>query len=152
MTFFQFLQIIGVVIALVTVGVGVWTFRRNAKVKRAEWLYILYQKFYENENLKSVKSDLVYHPGKFYVMNLPNEEISKNPEKMQFVEKVDDFLNFFEFIGSLHSIKQIKTEEVEMLFKYYLDKIKSNKHLSNYLVGDGYENLDKLLGVLVKSK
>lgn len=146
------LQIISIAIALVTAGVGVWTFHRNVKIKRAEWLHVLYQKFYENERLKPVRSDLIYFPDKFEVMNLPNEEIAKYPEKLQFAEAADDFLNFFEFIGSLHKVGQVKTEEVVMLFKYFLDKIGDNKHLSVYLEGEGYENLVTLLTVIKNQK
>jgi hypothetical protein len=136
----------------VTAGVGVWTFHRNVKLKRAEWLHVLYQKFYENERLKTVRSDLIYFPEKFATMNLLDEEVSKYPDKMQFAEAADDFLNFFEFIGSLHKISQINTGEVEMLFKYYLEKIESNEHLLEYLKQAGYENLVALLGVIKTQK
>ena len=146
------LQIISIAIALVPAWIGAWTFHRNVKIKRAEWLHLLYQKFYENERLKAVRSDLIYFPEKFEVMNLPNEVIAKYPEKLQFAEATDDFLNFFEFIGSLHKVGQVKTEEVVMLFKYYLDKIATNKHLSVYLEDEDYENLVTLMDVVENRK
>ena len=148
----DYLPIISIAIALVTAGVGVWTFHRNVKIKRAEWLHVLYQKFYENERLKTVRSDLVYFPNKFATMNLSDKEVADDQEKMQFAEAADDFLNFFEFIGSLHKIGQIKTIEVEMLFRYYLEKIESNGHLSKYLKQAGYENLVALLRVVKTQK
>ncbi len=144
----NYLQVISTLIAVVTAFFGVLTFHRNVKVRRSEWLHVLYQKFYENERLKMVRSDLIYFPDKFATMNLPDEEVAKQPEKLQFAESADDFLNFFEFIGSLHKVGQIKTEEVTMLFRYYLNKIADNKHLSSYLQGAGYENLVALLTVV----
>ena len=39
-----------------------WTYRRNAKTRRAEWLFSLYQKFFEEPHHKDVRFVLDYQP------------------------------------------------------------------------------------------
>ena len=61
------------------------------------------------------------------------------------IEKVDDFLNFFEFIASLNTLNQISKKEINMMFDYYLTAISKNEHLKTYIQTEGFENLNQLI-------
>lgn len=61
-----------------------------------------------------------------------------------------DYLNFFEFIASLHKLGQIRKEEVLMLFRYYLKLIENQGDIRTCIAENGFENLDGLLKDLKK--
>ena len=131
---FKLISTIGVVVAVVT-------YQRNLKVKHAEWLWSLYQKFFENEQLKTVRKYLIYHPERFE--KLFDAQLTEEDEVL--IEKVDDFLNFFEFIASLNTLNQISKKEINMMFDYYLTAISKNEHLKTYIRTEGFENLNQLI-------
>ena len=130
---FKIISTLGVIIAVIT-------YRRNLKVKHAEWLWSLYQKFFENEQLKTVRKVLIYHPERFE--KLFDTNVTEDDEVL--IEKVDDFLNFFEFLASLETLDQISRREIDMMFDYYLTAISKNEHLIKYIKTEGFENLAKL--------
>jgi hypothetical protein len=49
----------------------------------------------------------------------------KELEGLPSEDSFTDYLNFFEFIMTLMKLKQIKRNEVKMLFDYYLRNIRS---------------------------
>ena len=61
-----------------------------------------------------------------------------------------DYLNFFEFIASLHKLGQIRKEEVLMLFRYYLKLIENQGDIRTCIAENGFGNLDGLLKDLKK--
>jgi hypothetical protein len=58
-----------------------------------------------------------------------------------------DYLNFFEFIAFLKASKQLKDSEIEAIFGYYLDCLKSHDRVRHYISNpeNGYEGLADLL-------
>jgi len=56
-----------------------------------------------------------------------------------------DYLNFFEFVAVLWKSGQLKPDEIEDLFRYYLDCLEKNRKVRDYIAAKGYEYLDKLL-------
>jgi hypothetical protein len=131
---FKIISAIGVIIAVIT-------YWRNVSVKKAEWLWNLYQKFFENEQHKTIRRYLVYKPERFE--KLFDSNITEDDEVL--IEKVDDFLNFFEFIASLKKLRQINEKEIDMMFDYYLTAIGENVHLKGYIETEGFENLTLLI-------
>lgn len=131
---FKIISALGVILAVIT-------YWRNVNVKHAEWLWNLYQKFFENEQLKTVRKYLIYEPARFE--KLFDANITEEDEIL--IEKVDDFLNFFEFIASLKKLRQINEKEIDMMFDYYLTAIGKNEHLKEYIKKEGFENLTQLI-------
>ncbi len=131
---FKIISAIGVIIAVIT-------YSRNVSVKKAEWLWNLYQKFFENEQHKTIRKYLIYKPERFG--KLFDSDITEDDEVL--IEKVDDFLNFFEFIASLKKLRQINEKEIDMMFDYYLTAIGENVHLKEYIEKEGFENLTLLI-------
>jgi hypothetical protein len=115
---------------------AVLVYRSNARVRRAEWLATLYEKFYEeNESLKNIREQL-------------DCDESESPE----IETLDaegsgfsDYLNFFEFVAVLERSGQLTTSEIEDLFGYYLDCLERCAPVRHYIGEKGYEQLDRLL-------
>jgi hypothetical protein len=63
----------------------------------------------------------------------------------ELVESFVDYLNFFEFIASLWKLKQLQTDEVAMLFRYYLENLTHHAFITSFIRKNGFENLDALL-------
>jgi hypothetical protein len=63
----------------------------------------------------------------------------------KFLAALDDYLNFFEFIGYLQSARELKTAEIKAMFDYSLKQIGQNAPIREYLIEYGYEHLNALL-------
>jgi len=60
-------------------------------------------------------------------------------------EQVVEYLNFFEFVGSLWRLGEISLRDVRMLFQYYLENIRSHDWLRRFVKKQGFESLNLLL-------
>jgi len=56
------------------------------------------------------------------------------------LEKLVDYLNFFEFALYLHKIGTLKREDVRQMFEYYLNLLKSDV-IKEYAQKEGFELL-----------
>ena len=111
-------------------------YRANSRLERARWLASLYEKFYEKDHLKGVRQILDS-------ADRDASEIDKlvTDEPSEFT----DYLNFFEFVAVLEKSGQLKSNEIEDLFHYYLDCLEKSPKIREYLAAKGYEHLDKFL-------
>lgn len=134
--------IIGVVLTLAALFWGVIVYRKNSVVERAKWLERLYQKFFEDEQLKDVRNTIDCDAGD-EVANAKIREFVTN-QSAEFT----DYLNFFEFVAILEKNKQLKQDEVEDLFGYYLRCLYDNPEIKAYVndPGKGFEKLSELFG------
>lgn len=122
---------------------AIYVYFRNSRLERARWLGSLYEKFYERNDLKEVREVLDCDTG-------DSPEINKlvNEESQRFT----DYLNFFEFVAVLGKSGQLKQDEIEDLFRYYLDCLEKNRKVRDYIAAKGYEHLDKLLRDRARAK
>ncbi|MDO6434688.1 hypothetical protein Q4E93_29020 [Flavitalea sp. BT771] len=131
------------VIGALGTGAGVLiaaiSYRNQTRIKRAEWIKSLFEKFFEDPTYKDVRGWLDY--------NELAEKLSA-PEKRSNEEKFTDFLNFFEFIGVLYSNKQLTYKQVCDVFNYYLRKIKSDADCQQWIDQYGFSKLKALLALL----
>jgi tRNA-dihydrouridine synthase len=121
--------------------VAVVTYRRDANRRRAEWLMSVYKKFYEEPQYKRVRFLLDYQPQEY-------EELRRLVESGEADERADqfvDYLNFFEFVGSLWRLGQISLRDIRMLFEYYLNNLRSHEWVRDFVKTQGFESLDELL-------
>jgi hypothetical protein len=123
---------------LVALGflLAAWTFIQNTKVRRAEWLMKLYEKFYENDDLKVVRRRLDYDKD-----GLLGDLATGNKDT---VEKLSDYLNFFEFVQALRNIGQIEEREVREMFDYYIQLLR-DPEVRRFCEEEGFENTLTLL-------
>jgi hypothetical protein len=132
---YNFAATIAALGALATAIFAYFTFRRNARLERARWALSLYEKFYERKELKDIRETLDCESDVEQVIELILEE------KADFT----DYLNFFEFIAFLKHNKQLRDEEVEDLFGYYLRCLKRHERIRKYIRDQDYQKLDQLL-------
>src|ERR1700761_4957050 len=120
---------------LAAVIVAVVNYRAQTRLKQAEWLKSLFEKFFENSTYKEVRVWLDYGHlhGRLTVEDISLRELNE--------EKFTDFLNFFEFIGVLYSRKHLTGQQVYDVFDYYLKKIKSDPDCQEWISEYGFEKL-----------
>lgn len=119
--------------------VAAWSYQRQVRLKRAEWLKSLFEKFFENAQYKEVRVWLDY--GELNLkLNSTDIRAKRDNE-----EKFTDFLNFFEFIGVLHSRGELPLEQVNEVFDYYLKKIKADEDCNFWIQKYGFEKLQTIL-------
>jgi hypothetical protein len=135
------------VLALLGASLGgtitIYIYYRNSQLRRAEWLYSLFEKFYCQKQYSEIRQLLEnYDPDrlKMFELNLP-----KHSERV-LEEKLVDYLNFFEFIASLWLLKQLPIEEIRMMFDYYIRQLFKYEFIMDYLKREGFEGLIKLIG------
>jgi len=115
---------------------AIYVYFTNSRVRRAEWLASLYEKFYEKSDLKAVREILDCEGG-----DSPDISrlVSEEPPELT------DYLNFFEFVAVLKKSHQLSANEIESLFGYYLDCLEKCCQVRNYIANKGYEHLNNLL-------
>ncbi len=124
-------------------GIGALvTFWRNAKLKRAEWLYQLHAKFYESPAYKRIRHTLDYQPDPgFADLRLAVTQGGHDELAEAFV----DYLNFFEFVASLWKMGQLGLREITMIFEYYLLNLRNHEFVMEFIKENGFENLEALI-------
>ncbi|HEX8844263.1 MAG TPA: hypothetical protein VF791_06450 [Pyrinomonadaceae bacterium] len=133
-TFSYILTAIAAIIAAIV-------YRRNSRLERARWASNLYEKFYEGDRYKKIRDllDVNCKPTEgCQACGLANES---HPLNMEF----SDYLNFFELISFLEKSKQVKSQDVEDLFCYYLNCLEKHQLIRDYIKDRGYEQLYRFL-------
>ena len=139
-----------IAIATITGGaVTIYTYLRNSGLKRTEWLYQLYEKFYEESYYKKIQQIIDYER---------EEEIGKlkngieNACEDELIESLVNYLNFFEFITSLWKLGQLPIKEIAMIFEYYILRIADYEFFNKFLVAESFDHLPELIDALKKRK
>ncbi len=129
-------------LGLIAVVIAALGYYKQVKIKKGEWLQLLFEKFYENDSYKIVRKWIDNHE---IEKRITSDDTSISEDE----EKFTDFLNFFEFIANLEAEKQISTKDVTNLFDYYLRKIKSSSICIAWIKKYGFEKLDYLLNKII---
>jgi len=131
----EILKVFATVVGVVAALWGIYVYFLNSRLRRAQWLASLYEKFYERPDLKGVRETLDCEGAES-----PNVRQLIQDEPSQFT----DYLNFFEFVAVLQKSGQLTNEEIEDLFRYYLDCLERLRAIREYIAAKGYEQLDKI--------
>ncbi len=121
---------------LIAAFLAVSTFHQNVKLSRTKWMKELYEKFYEREELKSVRDQLD-----------SGDEQGIAKLVIQEASSFTDYLNFFEFLAYLEESGQVKREDMLGIFGYYLENLKSSRSVLAY-INDPTKGFEKLQNVL----
>jgi hypothetical protein len=123
--------------ATISSAIAIWTYLNNSKRSRFEWLSQLFKQFYGAQNFKEIRLEIEY--GRDSELK---RKIDGGNEKLegQFV----DYLNFFEFIGTLQRNKLLNIKEVDMLFRHPLSHLRDSDYV-NWYIKKRYRNLKHLL-------
>lgn len=125
--------------ALVAVIVAVVNYRYQTRLKQADWLKSLFEKFFENTTYKEVRVWLDY--------GTLHEQLTVGDAMLRQVheEKFTDFLNFFEFIGVLYARGHLSLAQVCDVFDYYLKRIGADADCREWIDQYSFEKLKALL-------
>jgi hypothetical protein len=117
-------------------------YKRNANTRRAEFLCDLHKSFFEESTYKEVRRVLDESPEKSAARCA--EFVTEEPEAFT------DFLNYFELVAYLHKRGNLSTEDVKALLGYYLDLLKNNQGIRDYIRDrkHGFEELNGLLDII----
>jgi hypothetical protein len=119
--------------------IAAFSYRNQVKIRQAEWLKSLFEKFFENSTYKEVRTWLDYDILHARLMAPDAGQRQENEEKFT------DFLNFFEFIGVLYSRGHLPLDQVRDVFDYYLEKIKVEQDCREWINKYSFEKLKALL-------
>jgi hypothetical protein len=136
------LELIKVLLAVAAGGLALYTFWRNQKVRRAEWLASLYEKFYGNEEFRRIRAALDYSGAEGEKLR---RCLVSEPENAAVLEPLVNYLNFFEFVASLWKLGQLRQKEVEMMFEYYVRNLADEPEVMRFVEKEGFENLRALI-------
>ena len=136
--------------ALVGGTLAIVTFWRAAKVRRAEWLSNLHAKFFESVAYKQIRRILDSNESDPEFAQL-RASIGSD-ESSILVEAFVDYLNFFEFVASLRRLRQLRSEEISMMFDYYLRLLCKHDFVRDYIRKQGFEGLEALIKECVERK
>lgn len=134
-------QIVGFILAGVSLVFTAFTYFKNNKLKRGEWLKSLFEKFYEGKTFSKVRKEIEYERLETYLELREDKEVGNEENEEELV----DYLNFFEFISTLVKNGHLRKDEVNQMFGYFLKAINKNVFLKGYLIKYDFENLDELL-------
>ncbi len=126
-----------IVAALAVLGAA-YKYWQSRKLERVKWMVQLYEKFYEESRFKRIREILdCEEKGSSAVSDLVNAQ------EADFT----DYLNFFEFIGYLEETKQLKSDDIEALFGFYLNCLEDEQAVRSYIEKprNGFEYLLRLL-------
>jgi len=141
----------GLFITIVGGVVAVLNYRTNVKLNRAKWLLDLHQIFFLEASHKEIRQKIdqsfAEHLEPKIRKVLQNESMTS--EEQSELQRLDDYLNFFEFILYLKErrLRQISQADLGAMFQYYIDRLKDPEFqvLRDYIKQYGYENLDRYL-------
>jgi hypothetical protein len=134
------------IVAIIAAISALVVYRRNHRLEQSRWLSTFYDKFYESDKYKRVRE-------------LLDSQMSDDVRDMVLNEDPDftDYLNFFEHVAIFAGSRQLRTDDVEASFCYYLDCLQVHEKVRDYINNrdKGYEKLKAYLearddhGVLV---
>ncbi len=118
-------------IATIIIAIVAWIeLSKNRRTKHAEFLTDLYERFYLNDTFKSVREKIDLADAKPYTKEHFDADKKGDTD---FEQKFSDYLNFFQFVISLKKLSQLDDEEINMMFRYYLLKLKDSEFIMDYL-------------------
>lgn len=121
---------------------AMYVYYQNSKLKRAEWLYSLFDKFFYDSKYSTIRRIIDYADIK-EIKKLIDGINSKDNHDLE--EQLVNYLNFFEFIANLWILKQVPLVEIEMMFEYYIKRIKDHDFIMIYIKKNGFEGVAKLV-------
>jgi len=128
------------VFAMLAGTIGIATYRRNARVRRAEWLSSLHSKFFETTTYKKTRQLLEAKGEEYAALRKALADNQTNAEVELFV----NYLNFFEFVGALRELDQLSSQEIDRLFDYYLRQLADDSIIRGFVETQGFESLQAL--------
>lgn len=113
------------------------TYFRNSNQERATWLFELYSRLYDSSSHNEIRNRIESGDTKF----------AESEADELLLMKLDNYLNFFEFICFLVNHNRLKRSEVLAMFDYPLRRILADNSIMRYVSRPeyGYQDLTAFL-------
>jgi len=134
----EWLQLSALVITAVGGLFAIVTYRRDVRHKRTDWLYQLFDKFYEKQTYQSIRKVLDYKLEPDY-SDLQRQIAEPGVKDLE--EKFSDYLNFFEFLVNLQRTGRMDRRDLDNMFDYYLASLARMEWVFAYVQRNGFEGL-----------
>ena len=134
----EWLQLTALLVTAIGGIFAIATYRRDVRHKRTDWLYQLFDKFYEKQTYQTIRKVLDYklEPDYSELQRQIQEPGSKDLE-----EKFADYLNFFEFLCNLQRTGRMDRRDIDNMFDYYLTSLARMDWVYAYVSRNGFEAL-----------
>lgn len=145
-------DVLGLAFVVVAGVFGLITFRRDLEHKKTDWLYTLFERFYEKDTYKRVRAVLDYPDHRIDQLRRLTTpgNVPQTDEDRELIDAFCDYLNFFEFLSNLTVKGRMERDDLDRMFKYYLDNLKGHEFVIEYAAANSYEALHREL--VVRSK
>lgn len=140
---------VAVLVAAVGGAITIYIYYSNSQLRRAEWLYSLFEKFFYQSRYADIRRLLDY--GDKNDLEHLRKALDTHGNQ-QLEEELVDYLNFFEFIATLWKLEQLPIEQVRMMFDYYIQRLGDYDFIMIYLETQGFEGLASLVREVRKLK
>jgi len=132
------LQVAGLVVVAVSAGVALLNYRRDIFNRRTDWLYLVFEKFYESDRYKHMRR-ILDSPGSLAALSL--QAIVEARQDHDDHEHFIDYLNFFEFLCALVDRGRMDRHDLLSLFDYYIGNLAGYGFVTDYARAEGFEAL-----------
>lgn len=132
------LQAASLVLALAGGLVAIITYARDVSHRRTDWLYQLFDKFYEKQTYSEIRRILDHKIEPDY-SELKRQTTEPGPKDLD--EKFSDYLNFFEFLVNLVRTGRMDRRDINNMFDYYLTSLAQQDWVRDYAARNGFEGL-----------
>jgi hypothetical protein len=121
---------------------AIYNYWRSGKLERARWAAQLHAKFYESGKYDDVRETLDCETD-----SADFEDLFSTQEP-----SLTTYLNFFELVVFLQESKQLRRDEIDALFEYYLRCLSRHRRVREYVDNraNNYQYLSRFLGSVTK--
>src|ERR1700704_2964424 len=149
----EFLTGVGTIVLCSTALLAFLGYRRQIKREKLRWLQQLYEKFYNQKRYKPVRQRIDFDDldDLLPLLRKTKDMIQRpSPEERNKIDEFTDYLNFFEWIAFLESVRQLRFKQLNVMFNYYLVRIleiddRHSGRIIRYISDNGYEQFLELL-------
>lgn len=134
--------IFGIVISLLSLR----SLNARLKQQKTEWLHLLYEKYYENDEYREIEEMIEYSSDD--EVAILKAAITQENDRV-LIRKLDKYLNFFNLIGSMLEQERINIKSIRSLFDYNIRNLKKNPDVYEYMIKYKFNKAKYLLDKIV---
>jgi hypothetical protein len=136
------ITLIPTVAAMLGAFVALVTYQRSQRARRVEWLWRLHQSFFVSTTHRRIRH-LLDGAAPARVERLERALAGRGDDDL--AEAFVDFLNYFEFIGALSHLRELRWSEVDLLVGYYLGVLDRHPFVRRFITAYGFKHTADLL-------
>ncbi len=139
------LQVLAMSATAIAFCVAIRQYALSREQRRAEWLDDLSRRFFEDQTYRNMRTLLDYRSAPEFG-RLKSAIMTGDFEGcVEMGAELDQYLNFFERLGALKRLGQLRVGDIRTMFEYYLRLLNREPWLVEYVASNGFEELQTLL-------